>query len=106
MLSEPLLVGGHNRLDSELMSGKFTHELSIVAKEGADGLLGVGVAPNDRYKSGLGILIKLSSGYNSAYLEKVIVYILRQCGLMVPATLDSKAHLDTRFHFSLAAQAN
>ena len=36
-------------------------DITVVAKEGAEGLLGVGVSPGVEYPAGLGILIKLAS---------------------------------------------
>jgi L-asparaginase II len=63
-IENPKIVGGENRLDSELVQvGKGY----LLAKEGADGLLMVQTLP----KSGervQGCYIKLNSGYNTAYL--------------------------------------
>ncbi len=56
----PDLVGGFNRLDSTIIkagSGR------VIAKEGADGLLGLAVEHPD-YPDGLGIVIKIAHGWD------------------------------------------
>ena len=61
MVRHPDLVGGFNRLDSTIIkagNGK------VMAKEGADGLLGLSVVHPD-YPDGLGIVIKIAHGWNS-----------------------------------------
>lgn len=60
MVAEPDLVGGYNRLDTTIMKscgGK------VIAKEGADGLLGMAIEHPD-YKDGLGVVIKIAHGWN------------------------------------------
>lgn len=83
MQAFPELVGGEGRLDTRLMRGELTDapDLSIVAKEGADGLLGIGVAPCEKYPDGLGMLVKLAEGYNPAHLEAIAVQLLYHLGL-------------------------
>jgi L-asparaginase II len=60
MIRHPDLVGGFNRLDTTVMKscgGK------VIAKEGADGLLGLAIEhPN--YPKGLGVVIKIAHGWN------------------------------------------
>jgi L-asparaginase II len=100
MQNHPTLVGGTERLDSRLMSGEFTSsEIALVAKEGAEGLLGLGIAPCDAYPRGLGILVKLASGYDLRYLEMVITNILQQLGLSKPQEKQKDAHVQTIFHY-------
>jgi len=60
MESHPEWIGGPERVDSTLMR---LNPGSIVAKEGADGLLAIGVAADKKYPRGLGIVLKLASGY-------------------------------------------
>ena len=61
MNRHPDLVGGYNRLDTTIIkSGRG----QIIAKEGADGLLGLGLVHED-YPEGLGIVIKVAHGWNS-----------------------------------------
>lgn len=60
MTSHPDLIGGSNRLDSTILKacgGK------VIAKEGADGLLGLSVIHDD-FPDGLGIVIKIAHGWN------------------------------------------
>jgi len=60
MVREPDLVGGFNRLDSEILRSCGG---AVIAKEGADGLLGLGIVHPD-YPEGLGVVIKIASGWN------------------------------------------
>lgn len=60
MVRHPDLVGGFNRLDTTIMKscgGK------VIAKEGADGLLGMAIEHPD-YPDGLGVVIKIAHGWN------------------------------------------
>jgi len=60
MQRHPDLVGGFNRLDSTILkSGKG----KVLAKEGADGLLGIAVDHPD-YPQGLGLVVKIAHGWN------------------------------------------
>lgn len=100
----PQLIGGTDRLDTRLMTGQLTKDpaLAIVAKEGADGLLTVGIGPCVPYPYGLGIAIKIASGYDMRHYEMTINALLEQLGLRVPSAADEhNKHLATRFHFSL-----
>lgn len=72
MVRHPDLVGGFNRLDSTILKacgGK------VIAKEGADGLLGMAIEHPD-YPDGLGIVIKIAHGWNAQaawYLARAIL---------------------------------
>ncbi|MGE4133898.1 MAG: asparaginase [Bdellovibrionales bacterium] len=60
MVKYPDLVGGFNRLDTTVMKscgGK------VIAKEGADGLLGLAIDHPD-FADGLGVVIKIAHGWN------------------------------------------
>ncbi len=61
IVAHPDLVGGFNRLDSTCIK---VGEGAIVAKEGADGLLGLSIIHPD-FPDGLGIVIKIAHGWNS-----------------------------------------
>ena len=61
MMRNPDLVGGFNRLDSTILK---SCEGKVLAKEGADGLLGLSVIHPD-YPKGLGIVIKVAHGWDS-----------------------------------------
>lgn len=60
MVREPDLVGGYNRLDTTVMK---SCEGRVIAKEGADGLLGLAIDHPD-FKDGLGVVIKIAHGWN------------------------------------------
>lgn len=75
MVRHPDLVGGFNRLDSTILkAGKGL----VLAKEGADGLLGLAVIHPD-YPEGLGIAIKIAHGWNAQatwYIARSILGVL------------------------------
>jgi len=60
MVRHPELVGGRNRLDTAIL---VAGDGKIVAKEGADGLLGLAV-DHPSYPRGLGIVIKIAHGWD------------------------------------------
>ena len=80
--SHPLLIGGENRLDSTILS---LHE-NVLAKEGADGLLGLSVV-NAKFKNGIGIAIKLAHGYDSFIMSHIAWEILSYLGVSIPRPL-------------------
>ena len=75
MTRHPDLIGGFNRLDSTIIKacgGK------VIAKEGADGLLGLAVVHPD-YPDGLGVVIKIAHGWNAPatwYTARAILGVL------------------------------
>lgn len=106
MRTSPHYVGGTQRLDTMLMQGHWTPEpVAMVAKEGADGLLGVGISPCPVYPEGLGILIKLASGYEPEQLKTVIIGLLQTLKLLKPEAAPAWDTDITRtaFHWSFAA---
>ena len=75
MNSHPDLVGGFNRLDSTCLKAG---EGRILAKEGADGLLGLSIIHPD-WPKGLGIVIKIAHGWNSQatwYVARAVLGVL------------------------------
>jgi len=75
MTEHPDLVGGFNRLDSTCLKAG---EGKILAKEGADGLLGLSVDHPD-WPNGLGIVIKIAHGWNSQatwYVARAVLGVL------------------------------
>ena len=60
MHRHPDLVGGFNRLDSTILKAGGG---AVLAKEGADGLLGLAIVHPD-YPQGLGVVIKIAHGWN------------------------------------------
>jgi arylformamidase len=77
MLNEPLWIGGPERVDTRLM----LRNPGLIAKEGADGLLALGIAPHAGEPSGAGLLLKLAGGYQPAWAEVAVRPFLRAWGL-------------------------
>ncbi len=75
MMRHPDLIGGFNRLDSTILkacNGK------VLAKEGADGLLGLSVLHDD-FPDGLGIVVKIAHGWNPQatwYVARAVLGVL------------------------------
>ena len=67
MVRHPDLVGGFNRLDSTILKAG---EGTVIAKEGADGLLGLAIEHPD-YPKGLGIVVKIAHGWNAQALSLI-----------------------------------
>ena len=68
----PDLVGGFNRLDSTIIKSCGG---AVLAKEGADGLLGMAICHPD-YPQGLGVVVKIAHGWNSQatwYIARAIL---------------------------------
>jgi L-asparaginase II len=79
-LNHPELIGGTDRLDTQIMQaapGK------LLSKVGADGVWLGGVLPSDRWPSGLGIAVKIEDGDDNRGRPVVVVEILRQLGVLV-----------------------
>ena len=75
MVRHPDLVGGFNRLDSTIIK---VGEGRVVAKEGADGLLGLSIVHPDP-PEGLGVVIKIAHGWNPQatwYVARAILGVL------------------------------
>lgn len=106
MLQAPELVGGEGRLDTCLIQGTqfdlTQDDVRMIAKEGADGLLAVGIDRCREYPNGLGILIKLAGGSSIKNLSLVLGETLRLLGLArQPANGLAEAVLSYRFHFGI-----
>jgi L-asparaginase len=107
MVRRPDLVGGFNRLDSTILKAC---EGAVVAKEGADGLLGLSVVHPD-FPDGLGIVINIAHGWNAQatwYVARSVLGVLgfdlrnpyalrRQKAFIVPGVVppDRLATLET-----------
>ena len=101
----PEYVGGDERFDTELMQGKYTNiaEAMILAKEGADGIITIGVGPCKQYPSGLGIFVKSSSGDDPRYFSLIALELLDRLNLLLPAQRPQNRlkHLNFVYHFHL-----
>jgi L-asparaginase II len=76
MIKHPDLIGGFNRLDSTVL--KACHG-RVIAKEGADGLLGLAIEHPD-FPDGLGVVVKVAHGWNPQATWYVARYILGVLG--------------------------
>ena len=75
MVQHPDLIGGFNRLDSTIIKAG---NGQVIAKEGADGLLGLGIIHPD-YPNGLGVVIKIAHGWNAQatwYVARAVLGVL------------------------------
>jgi len=75
MTTHPDLVGGFGRLDSTIIK---CCEGRVVAKEGADGLLGMSILHPD-FPEGLGVVVKIAHGWNAQatwYVARAILGVL------------------------------
>jgi L-asparaginase II len=75
MVRNPDLVGGFNRLDSTILKAC---EGRVIAKEGADGLLGLSIVHPD-YPDGLGVVVKIAHGWDSQatwYVARAVLGVL------------------------------
>ncbi len=75
MTRHPDLVGGFNRLDSTVLKAGAG---AVLAKEGADGLLGLAIVHPD-YPDGLGVVIKIAHGWNAQatwYVARAVLGVL------------------------------
>ncbi len=103
MIKHPDLVGGFNRLDTTVMK---SCQGKVIAKEGADGLLGLSIDHPD-YPEGLGVVIKIAHGWNPQatwYVARGILGVLgfelrnpyplkRQKAFLVPGVVP-ESHLE------------
>ncbi len=75
MCSNPDLIGGFNRLDSTILKAG---EGRVLAKEGADGLLGLAIDHPD-FPEGLGVVVKIAHGWNNQatwYVARAVLGVL------------------------------
>jgi len=77
MVRHPDLVGGFNRLDSTILK---SGEGMVLAKEGADGLLGLAIVHPD-YPDGLGVVVKIAHGWNAQATWYIARGILGSLGI-------------------------
>jgi arylformamidase len=78
MLDNPERIGGPNRVDTRLM---LLNPGRLIAKEGADGLLAIGVCPTPAAPAGAGLLIKLAGGHQPAWAALAAQPFLEALGL-------------------------
>lgn len=78
MLQHPERIGGPERFDTRLMRANAGQ---LVAKEGADGLLAIGVVPNARQPEGAALVIKLAGGHQPEWAALAARPFLEALGL-------------------------
>ena len=79
MMKYPELIGGTDRLDTQIMQaapGK------MISKVGADGVWLGGVPPSEKWPTGLGIALKVEDGDDFRGRPVIVVEILRQLGIL------------------------
>ncbi len=109
MLKHPRIIGGKDRVDTQLMEGKLFGDgaLKMVAKEAADGLLAIGIGPVKQYPEGLGMLVKLSSGFDRNHMLRIVAHVLKELGLVDREYTEERQeglrydHIEITFHFDV-----
>jgi L-asparaginase II len=87
MTSYPELIGGTtDRLDTELMRAT---KGRLVSKVGAEGVYTAGVLPNEQWKNGLGLALKIEDGDDHRARPTVVIESLRQLGVLDDDSLES-----------------
>ncbi len=100
MQAEPAWIGAEDRVDTRLMQ---QNPGRLIAKEGADGLLAIGISPTPADPGGFGLLIKLSSGHQPAWAALAAAPFLEALGLA--AVRDSTPGQDVIWHACPARRA-
>jgi arylformamidase len=78
MLEHPERIGGPERFDTRLMRA---NPGQLVAKEGADGLLALGITPSARDPEGAALVIKLAGGHQPEWAALAATPFLEALGL-------------------------
>ncbi len=78
IMDYPEWIGGPNRFDTRLMQ---INPGKVIAKEGADGLLGVAILPTEKFPRGLGIVSKIDAGYVPNLMFETLAPIFQALGL-------------------------
>lgn len=79
MINYPELIGGTERLDTLMMRAA---DGKIISKIGAEGVWLCAVLPSEKWKSGLGIALKIEDGDDKRARAVVSIEILRQLGIL------------------------
>lgn len=89
--SNPFMVAGTKRLDTVLMQ---VARGTVFAKTGAEGVYAMAVRPCDKYKSGLGLAIKVDDGDNTNRARELIALsLLIKLGVLSESELRSNSLL-------------
>ncbi len=96
MLGNPEWIGGPRRVDTRLMQHNAGR---LIAKEGADGLLGIGGLATQWLDGPVGILVKISSGYAPELAAIAVAPVLHALGF-VPAFAVPHGQV-VKYHFDV-----
>lgn len=75
----PEMIGGSERLDTEIMQAA---KGKIISKVGAEGVYSAGVLPSEKWKTGLGLSFKIEDGDDKRARPVVAIELLRQLGVL------------------------
>ena len=75
MMKYPEMIGGTERLDTLIMQSAPS---KLISKIGAEGVVTAGILPNEKWKTGLGIAIKVEDGDDKRARVVVLIELLRQ----------------------------
>jgi arylformamidase len=78
MAEHPEWIGGPERVDTRLMQ---QNPGQLIAKEGADGLLAIGIPPSAREPAGAGLVVKLAAGHQPIWAALAAAPFLSALGL-------------------------
>lgn len=79
MIEHPQMIAGTDRLDTILMRSA---RGKIISKIGAEGVYAAGILPCERWKTGLGIAVKIEDGDDKRARAVVIIELLRALGVI------------------------
>ncbi|MBI1860985.1 MAG: asparaginase, partial [Deltaproteobacteria bacterium] len=95
MMDFPDWIGGAGRADTHLMQ---ENPKRVVAKEGADGLLCVGITAGPGFPDGVGVAVKISHGLDQKMLLAIVHPLIKLFGLK--SKLPSVPRQNYEFHFT------
>ena len=75
----PEMIGGSERLDTQIMQ---IAKEKIISKVGAEGVYSAGILPSEKWKTGLGISFKIEDGDDKRGRPVVAIELLRQLGIL------------------------
>jgi L-asparaginase II len=93
MMKYPELVGGTERLDTLLMTAA---RGLFISKIGAEGVWLCGVLPSEKWKTGLGIAMKIEDGDDKRARAVVSIEVLRKLGIFEEDTLKDYSPLPVK----------
>ncbi|HEY6121704.1 MAG TPA: asparaginase [Pyrinomonadaceae bacterium] len=86
MIQYPELIGGVDRLDTDLMRAA---KGRLISKVGAEGVYTVGILPDEKWPRGLGLALKIEDGDDRRARATVVIEGLNQLGVLRNDSLDA-----------------